>query len=71
MTNKPTTKETLGELYDALIKVALAGLFFLLAWNFGISEVIQNLGGPDANINYVEALLTWVGARLLTRGNTA
>lgn len=26
-------------------------LFLLVGWNYGITEVVQALGGPDANVN--------------------
>ena len=68
MTNPTDNSKALKDFREALIQVLLAGLFFLLAWNYGITEVIQNLGGPDANINYIEALLAWIGVRLLLRG---
>lgn len=36
------------------------GLFYLIGWNFGATEIIERLGGPDANINFGIALAAFV-----------
>lgn len=48
-----------------LALLILAPIFFTLAWNYGISEIIQSLGGPDANINLLVSFLTLIGLRCI------
>lgn len=33
-------------------------LIAVLCWNYGMTEIIQNLGGPDANVNLLDGFLT-------------
>jgi hypothetical protein len=32
-------------------------LLMVLFWNYGMTEVIQHLGGPDANVNIIDGAL--------------
>lgn len=47
------------------LAVVVVGLLFTLAWNYGVTEIIQNLGGPDGNINVLEGTLAWAAVRFL------
>lgn len=47
--------------------VIFLAVFTTVGWNYGITEIIQNLGGPDANINILEGLFTAMFVRVLTK----
>lgn len=50
----------------------LGGAVFLtLGWNYGVTECIQALGGPDGNINILEGLALFVFVGVLKRGTDA
>jgi ABC-type hemin transport system substrate-binding protein len=41
-------------------RIGGGGLFYLIGWNFGATEIIERLGGPDAQINYGIALCAFL-----------
>ncbi len=44
----------------------LMPIILTLCWNYGFTEVIQNLGGPDANVNLLDgALATYFMSALM------
>lgn len=51
--------------FVSLLFLPLTATLLLLGWNFGITEVIQSLGGPDANINWFEAAFTVIGLNVI------
>lgn len=50
----------IGRVVGYLIAAVVVGLLFTVLWNYGVTEVIQNLGGPDGNINVVAGFLTYL-----------
>lgn len=42
-------------------------VFFTLGWNYGVTEIVQNYGGPDANINILQGALTVLAVRIFTK----
>jgi hypothetical protein len=49
-----TKEKAIGTLIGVFI---VAPLFLLLLWNYGGTELIEALGGPDANLNIVDGWL--------------
>lgn len=48
-----------------LMMVVLYPLLVTLMWNYGGTEIIEALGGPDANVNIIDgAVATWFLAAL-------
>ena len=50
---------------DVFWRLVFSVVLFTVAWNYGVTEVIQSLGGPDANINILEGTLTFLFTRLV------
>lgn len=45
---------------NAAISLILGAIITTLLWNYGATEIIEALGGPDANVNIVDgALASW------------
>jgi hypothetical protein len=53
---------TVSELIGALV---VAPTVLVLAYNYGLTEVIQNLGGPDGNVNIFEGALAVYAVTIL------
>jgi hypothetical protein len=34
--------------------------FATLGWNYGVTELVDSLGGPDGNVNYWEGMCVWL-----------
>lgn len=46
-------------------------VFATVGWNFGVSEVVQALGGPDGNINILEGGALFLAIALLRRAGAS
>jgi hypothetical protein len=53
---------------NVLASLVVLPLLFVLAWNYGLTEVIENFGGPDANVNVIEGALAYYAVSLLRHG---
>lgn len=51
---KPEKETTIGVYLGALILIPVLMTVF---WNYGATEVIEALGGPDANVGIVAGML--------------
>lgn len=78
-TEKPLSDREREEAADAMRSACstvfftiLAGALFLtLGWNYGVTECIQALGGPDGNINLLEGLALFVFVGVFKRDVSA
>lgn len=43
--------------FATFLGVLLGCALIVVCWNYGATEVIQALGGPDANVNVLDGIL--------------
>lgn len=59
-----STSAAVGVLIASLV---LTPLLFLVLWNYGATELLEEFGGPDANLGVIEGVLTVYFLRVVAR----
>lgn len=65
--NQPKADQPVAQFIGFLLGLVL----IVVCWNYGATEVIQALGGPDANVNVLDGVLALLfigGVRNLIAG---